>query len=95
MCPRPTASAVTLCKPFYENPDKKRETLFIGVSYDTDNKKQTFFECLLFIEETYQSLYSNIKSYMHTVSPSLTPIRSMRSKTPESRSIRSKYMRLS
>ena len=41
------------------------------------------------------SLYSNIRSYMLTVSPSLTPISSMRRKTPFSRRMRSKNMRLS
>ena len=43
----------------------------------------------------HQSLYSNIRSYILTVSPSLTPISSMRRKTPASRRTRSKYIRLS
>ena len=43
----------------------------------------------------FYSLYSNIRSYMLTVSPSFTPMASMRSKTPASRSTRSKNIRLS
>ena len=43
----------------------------------------------------HYSLYSNIRSYMQTVSPSLTPISSMRAKTPLSRRMRSKNIRLS
>ena len=48
-----------------------------------------------FSGSAHQSLYSNIKSYMLTVSPSFTPISSIRWKTPASRSTRSKYIRLS
>ncbi len=43
----------------------------------------------------FYSLYSNIRSYMQTVSPSLTPISSIREKTPLSRRMRSKNIRLS
>ena len=43
----------------------------------------------------FQDLYSKVMPQMETVSPSRIPIFSMRSKTPFSRSILSKNMRLS